>query len=115
MFNCSLVFTRISILAEALPKTATTMASVERIVDLSGQTEQSPVALQQQPCLADLPAEKVPDTESCLKDRHPTSIPPREAGKAFIPDMFVSFISQKPTPNPYYEVVKPEYESWMKQ
>ena len=93
----------------------TTTASVELIDDLSGQTEQSHIALQQQPCLADLPAEKAPGTGSRLKDPHSTSVPPREAEKIFIPDLFVSFVSQKPTLNPYYEVVKQEYESWMKQ
>ena len=32
-----------------------------------------------------------------------------------IPDLFVSFVSQKPIPNPYYEVIKKESEAWMKQ
>ena len=32
-----------------------------------------------------------------------------------MPDLFVSFISQRPKPNPYYEVIKEESETWMKQ
>ncbi|KAK2752859.1 hypothetical protein FQN54_008012 [Arachnomyces sp. PD_36] len=34
--------------------------------------------------------------------------------KVFIPDLFVSFVAQRPQPNPYYEEVKRESEEWMK-
>ena len=33
--------------------------------------------------------------------------------KVIIPDLFVSFIAQRPKPNPYYEKVKKASEEWM--
>ena len=38
-----------------------------------------------------------------------------ELKRVIIPDLFVSFISQRPKLNPYYEVIKKESEAWMKQ
>lgn len=38
-----------------------------------------------------------------------------EAKKVMIPDLFASFVSQRPQPNPYYEAMKKESEEWMKQ
>ena len=38
-----------------------------------------------------------------------------ELNRVIIPDLFVSFISQRPKLNPYYEVIKKESEAWMKQ
>ena len=38
-----------------------------------------------------------------------------EAEKIVIPDLFVSFVSQRPKPNPYYETVKKDSEAWMKE
>ena len=38
-----------------------------------------------------------------------------ELKKVVIPDLFVSFVAQRPNPNPYYEVIKKESEAWMKQ
>ena len=36
-----------------------------------------------------------------------------KADKVIIPDLFVSFVSQRPKPNPYYELVKSQSETWM--
>ena len=38
-----------------------------------------------------------------------------EMKNVLIPDLFVSFVAQRPKPNPYYEVIKKESEAWMKQ
>ena len=38
-----------------------------------------------------------------------------ELNRVKIPDLFVSFVSQRPKLNPYYEVMKKESEAWMKQ
>ena len=35
--------------------------------------------------------------------------------RVVIPDLFVSFMAQTPKPNPYYDVVKKESETWMKK
>ena len=52
-----------------------------------------------------------------LNENGRTNQSPRqpELERVIIPDLFVSFISQKPKPNPYYEVMKKESEAWMKQ
>ena len=39
----------------------------------------------------------------------------REITKVVLPDLFVSFVSQKPKINPYYELVKQESLAWMKK
>ena len=56
-------------------------------------------------------AEKPAVPEICRKDQ------PRqcEVKRVIIPDLFVSFVSQRPKISPYYEVIKKESESWMKQ
>lgn len=38
-----------------------------------------------------------------------------DANKVIIPDLFVSFISQRPKPNRYYEEVKGQSKEWMKE
>lgn len=38
-----------------------------------------------------------------------------EIEKVIIPDLFVSFIAQRPNPNQHYEEVKKESVAWMKQ
>ena len=65
-----------------------------------------PPAFQQQE------AEKPPAPENCRTDQ--SSRQP-ELKRVIIPDLFVSFISQRPKLNPYYEVIKKESEAWMKQ
>ena len=57
-------------------------------------------------------AEKPATTEICHTDQPPQQ---SELKRVVIPDLFVSFISQGPKPNPYYEVIKKESEAWMKQ
>ena len=57
-------------------------------------------------------ASSVPFTETCRTDQ--TSRQP-EPKRVIIPDLFVSFISQRPSTNPYYEVMKKDSEAWMKQ
>lgn len=80
----------------------------------SGLTEASSFVLQRPPCLTSLPAEEL-DSDSGLEERHTASAPPCHSDKVFIPDMFVSFVSQKPRSNPYYDIVKLKSEEWMKQ
>ena len=52
-----------------------------------------------------------------LNEKRRTDQFPRkpEVKRVIIPDLFVSFISQRPKLNPYYEVIKKESEEWMKQ
>ena len=64
-----------------------------------GPNEETLTALQHQPRLASLSAENVRDSESGVKHLQTGSPPRCGAEKAFIPDMFVSFVSQKPRLN----------------
>ena len=57
-------------------------------------------------------AEKPAATEICQTDQPPRQSEPKSV---IIPDLFVLFVSQRPKPNPYYEVIKKESEAWMKQ
>ena len=57
-------------------------------------------------------ASSMPFNEKCRTDQ--SSRKP-ELKRVIIPDLFVSFISQRPKLNPYYEVIKKESEEWMKQ
>lgn len=83
---------------------------------LSGR-EASSMPLSQS-CSADpltaqqLEAEKPAALES---DREDQALQQHELKRVKIPDLFVSFLSQRPKPNPYYEVTKKESERWMKQ
>lgn len=97
------------------------------------RNEETLTTLQHQPRLASLLAENVGDSESGLdvgdsesglnvrdsesgfKHLQTDSTPRYEAEKAFIPDMFVSFVSQKPRLNVHYEVMKLESEVWLRQ
>ena len=90
-------------------------SSVMGIDVLPGINEATSTILHQQPCLTDLSAVKVGNPESVLNDQHDTSIQSRDAEKVFIPDMFVSFVSQKLRLNQHYEVLKLESETWMKE
>ena len=54
----------------------------------------------------------MPSNEKCRTDQNPRQ---SELKKVIIPDLFVSFISQRPKLNPYYEAKKKESEAWMKQ
>ena len=95
---------------------AVTMSPVLQADVLSGR-EASSIPFDELPT-ADPPTylqwevEKSAATETCRSDQ-----PPRqsELRSVIIPDLFVSFVSQKPKPNPYYEVIKKESEAWMKQ
>ena len=90
-------------------------SSVMEIDILPGMNEATSTILRQRPCLTGLSAVKVGNPESVLNDQHITSIQFRDAEKVFIPDMFVSFVSQKVKPNQHYEVLKLESEMWMAQ
>ena len=65
--------------------------------------------------LVSLLAENVGDSELGSKHLQNGSTPRREAEKAFIPDMFISFASQKPKLNVHYEFVRRESEAWLGQ
>ena len=80
-----------------------------------GRNEESLTTLQHQPRPASLLAENVRDSESGFKHLQTDSTPRYEAEKAFIPDMFVSFVSQKARLNVHYEVMKLESEVWLRQ
>lgn len=90
---------------------AVTMSSVLQADVLSGREvsfEELPTA--DHPSYLQQEAEKSTATE-IYRTRPRQS----ELRSVVIPDLFVSFISQKPKPNPYYEVIKKESEAWMKQ
>ena len=57
-------------------------------------------------------ASSMPSKENCRTEQSPRQ---PELKRVIIPDLFVSFISQRPKLNPYYEVIKKESEAWMKQ
>ena len=63
-----------------------------------------------------MPFNELPEKPAATKICH-TDQPPRqsELKSVIIPDLFVLFVSQRPKPNPYYEVIKKESEAWMKQ
>lgn len=95
---------------------AVTMSSVMR-TDVLSSREASSMAFHQ-PYSADPPVYQQREVEApaglemCRTDQPPRE---REVKTVVIPDLFVSFISQRPKPNPYYEVIKKESEAWMKQ
>ena len=111
------VFTKPFVRSTPSRNTVMTTSSVMHIDVRSGH-ETSSMPFPQQPYSADPPAykeretEKPPVPEVCHADQRPQQC---ELKKVVIPDLFVSFISQRPRPNPYYEVVKKESEAWMKQ
>lgn len=76
-----------------------------------GQNKDSFAGLQ----LMSLLAKNVRDSELGLTHPQNSSTPRRKTEKAFIPDMFVSFASQKPKLNVYYEVMRRESETWLGQ
>ena len=45
--------------------------------------------------------------------KHQRGIESPKPQKVIIPDLFVSFVAQRPKPNPYYEKVKRDSEEWM--
>jgi hypothetical protein len=51
------------------------------------------------------------DKNQCSLEPYSFSIP----NKVIIPDLFVSFVAQRPKPNPHYEEVKKQSEEWMKR
>lgn len=57
-------------------------------------------------------AEKPAALEACREDQ---ALQQHELKWVKLPDLFVSFVSQRPKPNPDYEVIKKESEAWMKQ
>ena len=57
-------------------------------------------------------ASSMPFNEKCRTDQSPRQ---PEQKRVVIPDLFVSFVSQRPKLNPNYEVTKKESEAWMKQ
>lgn len=59
-----------------------------------------------------LEADKPAALGTCREDQAPQQ---HELKRVKIPDLFVSFVSQRPRLNPYYEVMKNESEEWMKQ
>lgn len=82
---------------------------------LPGQNVESSITLQQQPCHPDLPPGDAGGPKTSLKDQPTASARPSDAEKVIIPDMFVSWASQKPSLNPHYELVKLESEASLKQ
>ena len=95
---------------------AVTMNSVMHTDVLSG-LEASTIPLQHSysadpPMCQQREAERAAVPETCRTDQPPRQ---REVKRVVIPDLFVSFVSQRPKLNPYYEVVKKESEAWMKQ
>ena len=95
---------------------AVTMSSVMRTDVLSGH-EASSMPFHQHysadsPACQQQEAEKLAVPEMCRTDQPSQR---REVKRVVIPDLFVSFISQRPKLNPYYKVVKKESEEWMKQ
>lgn len=93
---------------------ATKSSGMDTAVQL-GLNEEILPAVQHRLRIASLLAENVRDSELGLKQLLTGSTRPCEAEKAFIPDMFVSFVSQKPRLNVHYEVVKLESEAWLRQ
>ncbi len=83
--------------------------------ELDKNEEQSTYLQQQQPGLASVPDKDATDLKSGLEHQITVSSPYYVVEKAFIPDMFVSFVSQKPKLNPHYEIVRLESEAWLKQ
>ena len=69
------------------------------------QTAGQPIHLQRE-------AEKPAATEMCHTNQPPLE---SEMKKVVIPDLFISFVSQRPRVNPHYEVMKKESEAWMKR
>lgn len=57
-------------------------------------------------------ADKPAALETCRQDQ---ALQQHEPKWVKIPDLFVSFVSQRPKLNPYYEVTKKDSEGWMKQ
>lgn len=47
------------------------------------------------------------------ESQHHSSEKNSAASTVTIPDLFVSFVSQKPSINPFYEVAKSESEAWI--
>lgn len=80
-----------------------------------GRNEETPTTSQHLHHFASILAENVRAMESGLKHLQNGSTPRREAEKVFIPDMFVSFVSQKPKLNVHYEGMKLESEAWLGQ
>ncbi len=111
---CSL-FTNPSPNAKYLEMTAMKSPSTHVGIELGQNEEKSASLQQQQPGLASIPAKDASDLESGLEHQTTLSSPHYTVEKAFIPDMFVSFVSQKPRLNPHYEVVRLESEAWLKQ
>lgn len=95
---------------------AVTMSSVMHS-DVLSSREVSSMAFHQ-PCSVDSPVYQQREVETpvglemCRTDQRSRE---HEVKTVVIPDLFVSFISQRPKPNPYYEVIKKESEAWMKQ
>ena len=95
---------------------AVTMSPVVQTHILSGQDATS--IHFNEPQAADPPAyqpwqdEKAATSEICCTEHLPRQT---ELKTVVIPDLFVSFVAQRPKPNPYYEVIKKESEAWMKQ
>lgn len=57
---------------------------------------------------------KVPNMVGGAQIANPKAgLGPLEKIKITIPDMFVSFMAQKPVVNPHYEQVKAESEAWI--
>ena len=82
---------------------------------LSGLNESSSILFEQQHCPRSPPIDKAGEYETGSEEQHASSPPPVDAEKVILPDLFVSFLSQKTRLNPNYELVKLESEAWMKQ
>lgn len=86
--------------------------SLGMVIDVQlGLNKETVAALQ----LVSLLAENVRDSELGSRLLQNGSNSRREAEKAFIPDMFISFASQKPKLNVHYEVMRRESEAWLGQ
>ena len=97
-----------------LKMAATKSSGVDTVIQL-GRNEEALINLQHQHHFANLLAANVRASESGLKHLQNGSTPRHEAEKILLPDMFVSFVSQKPKLNVHCEGMRLESEAWLGQ